>query len=97
MRCIQKLQVTRQGDLVVIDITANAFLHHMVRNIAGVLIAVGSGKQAVNWVSEVLEARDRKLGAETAPAYGLYLVQVTYPEQYGVISNLSGPLFLGGQ
>lgn len=94
MRNIHKLQVTRTNDLVIIDITANAFLHHMVRNIAGVLIAVGSGKHPVSWVEEVLKAKDRRLGAETAPSYGLYLVQVTYPQEFAVLQNSPGPSFL---
>ncbi|KTD61648.1 tRNA pseudouridine(38-40) synthase TruA [Legionella spiritensis] len=95
MRNVHNLQVNRFGDLIVIDITANAFLHHMVRNIAGVLIAVGSGKKPVEWVAEVLQAKDRKLGAETAPPYGLYLVAVHYPKEFGVIQMPPGPLFLG--
>jgi tRNA pseudouridine38-40 synthase len=94
MRHIHQIKVTRLGDMVIIDITANAFLHHMVRNIAGVLISVGSGKRPVAWVEEVLNAKDRKLGAETAPSYGLYLVQVTYPEQYAITPGNPGPLFL---
>lgn len=95
MRHIHQLSVTRAGDLVAIDITANAFLHHMVRNIAGVLIAVGSGRHPVSWVEEVLLAKDRKLGAETAPPYGLYLVKVTYPQQFGIVHSGLGPLFFG--
>jgi tRNA pseudouridine38-40 synthase len=95
MRNIHQLQVTRTGDLVVIDITANAFLHHMVRNIAGVLIAIGSGKHPVSWIDEVLAAKDRRLGAETAPSYGLYLIHVTYPKQFNIVQNGLGPLFLG--
>jgi len=96
MRNVHSLQVTRKGDLILIDITANAFLHHMVRNIAGVLIAVGSGRKPVVWVNEVLLAKDRKLGAETAPPYGLYLVEVVYPSEFNVISGTNGPLFLLG-
>lgn len=96
MRHVSQLNVSRHGDLIVIDITANAFLHHMVRNIAGVLIAVGSGKKDPDWVGEVLEARDRKLGAQTAPPYGLYLVNVTYPAEYGVTPLPLGPQFLWG-
>ena len=96
MRNVHRLQVTRHGDLVVIDISANAFLHHMVRNIAGVLIAVGSGRRPVSWVSEVLVAKDRKLGAETAPPYGLYLVDVVYPKEFGVMSGTPGPLLMLG-
>ncbi len=94
MRNIHQLQVTRTGDLVVIDITANAFLHHMVRNIAGVLIAIGSARHPVNWIEEVLQAKDRRLGAETAPSYGLYLVQVIYPKQFTILQSNPGPLFL---
>lgn len=94
MRNVHQLQVTRNGDLIVIDITANAFLHHMVRNIAGVLIAVGSGKHPVSWVHDVLNAKDRRLGAETAPSYGLYLVHVAYPQEFNVLQNNHGPLFL---
>lgn len=94
MRDIHNIQVIRQGDLIMIDVTANAFLHHMVRNIAGVLIAVGSGKKPSTWVKEVLLAKDRRLGAETAPPYGLYLVSVAYPKEFGVIVSTPGPLFL---
>ncbi|WP_133130120.1 tRNA pseudouridine(38-40) synthase TruA [Legionella yabuuchiae] len=96
MRNVQHLQVTRKGDFVIIDICANAFLHHMVRNIAGVLIAVGSGRQPVPWVNEVLTAKDRRMGAETAPPYGLYLTEVVYPKEFGVIKGNNNPLFLGG-
>lgn len=94
MRNVEQIKVTRKGDLILIDITANAFLHHMVRNIAGVLIAVGSGKRPVKWIEEVLLAKDRKLGAETAPPYGLYLVNVRYPKELSVAQSPLGPLFL---
>lgn len=95
MRNVQHLSVMRKDDFVILDIRANAFLHHMVRNIAGVLIAVGSGRRSVPWVSEVLEAKDRRMGAETAPPYGLYLTEVLYPKEYGVIKGSSGPMFIG--
>ena len=94
MRRVMDLQVVRLYDLVVIDITANAFLHHMVRNIAGVLMAVGSSKRPTQWVDEVLKAKDRRLGAETAPPYGLYLVDVTYPDHFGLTKQPLGPLFI---
>lgn len=94
MRNVQHLLVTRKSDLVIIDITANAFLHHMVRNIAGVLIAVGQGRKPVSWISDVLAAKDRKMGAETAPPYGLYLVNVNYPSEFGMIQMNYGPIFL---
>lgn len=90
MRFVRKIQVDRKGDLIIIEITANAFLHHMVRNIAGVLINVGSGKQRPEWVAEVLAARDRKMGAETAPSYGLYLTRVEYPPEFEVAHSNSG-------
>lgn len=94
MRRVIDLRVYRQDDLVIIDVTANAFLHHMVRNIAGVLMAVGSGKHPVEWVSSVLAAKDRQMGAETAPPYGLYLVEVVYPKQFGLLNQALGPLFV---
>jgi tRNA pseudouridine38-40 synthase len=95
MRNIHQVSVVRNGELLIIDITANAFLHHMVRNIAGVLIAIGSGKHPVSWIESVLHAKDRRLGAETAPSYGLYLVQVAYPSEFAILQNNPGPLFLG--
>lgn len=94
MRCIHALQVIRRGDLVIMDVTANAFLHHMVRNIAGVLMAVGSGRKPLGWVQDVLLSKDRRLGAETAAPYGLYLVAVAYPSEFGVIKNKVGLPFL---
>lgn len=94
MRNIHECRVDRVGDWVVIEVTANAFLHHMVRNIAGVLIAIGSGRKPVSWVGDVLQAKDRKMGAETAPAYGLYLYEIAYPEEYNVIVPQTGPFFM---
>jgi len=93
MRNIESIQVSRREDCVIIDITANAFLHHMVRNIAGVLMAVGTGRQQVSWVKEVLFAKDRRLGAATAPSYGLYLVGVKYPQEFGILKPSVAPLF----
>jgi tRNA pseudouridine38-40 synthase len=84
IRRLESIAVARHGTLVAIDVTANAFLHHMVRNIAGVLIAVGRGKRPSGWVREVLEVRDRRLGGVTAPPQGLYLVGVRYPAEFGL-------------
>ncbi len=93
MRNVMRCDVTRKGDFVYIDIEANAFLHHMVRNIAGVLMMVGSYRRPESWVKEVLQAKDRSQGAETAPAYGLYLSEVKYPEAFEVIQPEFRPLF----
>ena len=78
MRFVHSVAVRRMGEVIELAITANAFLHHMVRNIAGVLIAIGKGEQSVDWTREVLEVRDRAQGGITAPPGGLYLTAVRY-------------------
>lgn len=82
VRRLTRLSVERQGDWVVIEATANAFLHHMMRNIAGLLIAVGKGDRPPGWAHEVLSQCDRTKAAATAPAAGLYLWKVEYPEAF---------------
>lgn len=84
MRNVHFLRVWRRGEFVVIDIQANAFLHHMVRNIAGVLIEIGAGRQTEKWAAELLEGRDRRRGPATAPAEGLYFVAAGYPERFAL-------------
>ena len=84
MREIYRLEVRRRGELVCIDVEANAFLHHMVRNIAGVLMTIGAGEREPEWARDILEVRDRARGGVTAPPYGLYLMAVTYPERYAL-------------
>ena len=84
VRTLHRLDVTRDGELIRIDATANGFLHHMVRNIAGVLIAIGKGEQPTDWSREVLGYRDRTLGGVTAPPDGLYLMGVRYPPELDV-------------
>lgn len=84
MRRLYSIDVQRTGEIVVVRVTANAFLHHMVRNIAGVLIAVGSGARPVEWCGEVLSVRDRTRGGITAEAAGLYLWHVQYAEGLGL-------------
>jgi tRNA pseudouridine38-40 synthase len=84
VRNVRELSVRRQGEGVVLEIEANAFLHHMVRNIAGVLMTIGIGEQPLAWAQEVLERRDRTQGGVTAPADGLYLLAVRYPERFGL-------------
>lgn len=95
VRNIHSISVIRHHDFVIIDIAANAFLHHMVRNIAGVLMAIGSERKPVQWIKDVLRMKDRSFAAETAPAYGLYLCKVVYPEEFELPeTNLVNPLLL---
>ena len=82
LRRIHRLEVTRRGSFLFLDVSANAFLLHMVRNIAGVLMDIGAGKAEVAWAKQVLDARDRRKGGVTAPPDGLYLLQVDYPERF---------------
>lgn len=84
VRTLQRLDVRREGERVVIDAVADGFLHHMVRNIAGVLLAVGEGRQDTGWSKAVLEGRDRTLGGVTAPAGGLSLMAVKYPPRCAI-------------
>ncbi|MGI2170495.1 tRNA pseudouridine(38-40) synthase TruA [Shewanella sp. MF05960] len=93
-RNVHKVNVTRQGMYVMVDIQANAFLHHMVRNIVGSLLEIGLGNQPINWISELLALKDRNQAAATAKPNGLYLVDVTYPEQYQIPKLALGPLFM---
>lgn len=82
---------------MVLDIKANAFVHHMVRNITGSLLEVGMGRQPVTWLAELLAGKDRTKAAATAKAGGLYLVEVDYPESYALPQSAPGPLFLPAQ
>ncbi|AJI94039.1 tRNA pseudouridine(38-40) synthase [Yersinia ruckeri] len=93
-RNVKHVKVTRQGAYIVVDIKANAFVHHMVRNIVGSLIEIGCGNQAENWIAELLTLKDRSKAAATAKAEGLYLVAVDYPEHFGLPCVPMGPLFL---
>ena len=81
---MERIGVERRGDFVIIEATANAFLHHMVRNIAGLLIAIGKGEEPPQWAQAVLTGRDRRQGGATAPAAGLYLLAVRYPAAFGL-------------
>lgn len=84
VRTVMNLAVERKNEYVIIMIEANAFLHHMVRNIAGVLMGIGMSKHEVGWELDVLNARSRDCGGVTAAADGLYLAGVNYPEEYGI-------------
>lgn len=78
-REVQSIQVSRQQDFVFVDIQANAFLHHMVRNIVGSLMAVGRAEAPVEWIANLLMTKDRTQAGVTAPAAGLYFVNALYP------------------
>lgn len=84
MRNVQSVSVFRRGDFVVMDIRANAFLHHMVRNIMGALLEIGQGKRAESWTAELLAGRDRRAAGMTAPAAGLYFLGPEYPDRFGL-------------
>lgn len=83
-REISKLTLTRNGNWILLEVTANAFLQHMVRNITGTLVEVGRGDKAPEWARSVLESRDRKAGGMAAPPHGLTLVAVQYPPEFAV-------------
>jgi tRNA pseudouridine38-40 synthase len=84
MRNMHSIRVARSGEFVVIDVRANAFLHHMVRNIAGTLVEVGLGKQPPRWVAEVLASRSRIHAGMTAAAAGLYFAGPQYPAEFAL-------------
>jgi tRNA pseudouridine38-40 synthase len=94
VRQIYYLHLVRRGNLIVLEVQANAFLHHMVRNIVGVLLAVGAGDKPASWVNDILAAKNRSAGGVTAKPYGLYLVSVDFPEEFKLPTALPGPLFL---
>ncbi len=84
VRQVLKLSVRRDGDFVLIDMEANAFLQRMVRNVAGTLVEVGLGEQSPAWPAEILARRDRTQAGPAAPPQGLTLVRVTYPPEFGI-------------
>ncbi len=87
VRDVREIQISVAEPFIYLDVRANAFLQHMVRNLAGVLMAVGVGDREPRWAKEVLEACDRKQGGVTATPYGLYLTKVVYPEKYDLPRN----------
>lgn len=84
VRIVKNLSIRRNGELIVFDIAANAFLHHMVRNIIGALIYVGCGRQRPEWISELMSSRDRTRAAPTFSPDGLYLYEVEYPPRWNL-------------
>lgn len=94
IKTVHHLDVIEHGRYIVLDIRANAFLHHMVRNIAGVLMAIGAGERPVEWAAAALASRDRREAGVTAHPHGLYLVQVEYPDEFVLPRRYIGPHFL---
>ena len=84
IREVLSIAVTRDADWIVLEVTANAFLQHMVRNITGTLVEIGTGEQPVDWAGDVLARRDRKAGGIAAPPHGLTLVGVEYPDEFAI-------------
>jgi len=92
-RQVHAIEITRHGRQVILEFRANAFLHHMVRNMVGVLIEIGAGEKPVQWANTVLENRDRKTAGITAPASGLYLIDVQYPSIFALPKGNRLPWF----
>ncbi|MEY6432101.1 tRNA pseudouridine(38-40) synthase TruA [Thioalkalicoccus limnaeus] len=84
VREVHYLELARDGEIIELRIGANGFLHHMVRNIAGVLITIGRGEAPASWTRDLLVVRDRTRGGVTAPPHGLYLAAVDYPDAFGL-------------
>ena len=94
VRDIRLFRVRRSGGLVLVDVVANAFLQHMVRNLVGSLLLIGDGRRDSAWLRAVLERRDRRLAGPTAAAAGLYLTAVDYVRDYGFDSGHRLPWFI---
>lgn len=90
-RNVHSLNVRRIEDRIEIEIEANAFLHHMVRNIVGSLLPIGRGERPVEWMAELLAGRDRSVAGPTAAAAGLCFVAPRYPAQHGLPAEVSAP------
>jgi len=95
VRTIEEISLHKHNQFILMDILADGFLHHMVRNIMGVLIAIGRGERPENWSQEVLQKRDRTMGGMTAGAAGLYLVKVQYDEKFDLDATVRWPAIAG--
>ncbi|HRL21679.1 MAG TPA: tRNA pseudouridine(38-40) synthase TruA [Alcaligenes sp.] len=101
VRRMSRVQIEQQGDYFLFSFSANAFLHHMIRNLMGALIYIGQGRQPASWMAQLLARRDRRLSAPTFDASGLYLAGVDYPpvfdlpsaDPYGQLRDLTGLRF----
>ena len=88
-RCMLDIAVSREGERVHVDVEANAFLHHMVRNIVGTLLEVGVGERPIEWTAQVLASCDRAQAGATAPAQGLTFIGPRYPAQWALPAQVS--------
>lgn len=88
VRTLERLDIEPHGAMLVFTLRANAFLHHMVRNLVGTLVAVGAGRRAPHWAAEVLASRDRAQAAATFSPHGLYLLGASYPARFGAPAPL---------
>lgn len=93
-RHVHFVKVYRHGQLIVVDVQANAFLHHMVRNLVGVLLQIGTGEQPASWLTKILASKERAAAGITAPAEGLYMVAVLYPDEFKIPQGVLGPHFM---
>jgi tRNA pseudouridine38-40 synthase len=84
IKTMRSLDIQREGDMLVFDVSADAFLHHMVRNIVGCLVYVGKGKHPPEWMGDVLVGRNRRLAAPTFAPDGLYLRHIQYDARWGL-------------
>jgi tRNA pseudouridine38-40 synthase len=92
LRTMHELAIEQAGERIDFTFRANAFLHHMVRNLVGSLVQVGKGARPPHWLREVLDARDRRLAAQTAPPQGLYLESVSYEPHWQLPAGKGAPL-----
>ncbi len=84
LKNLARLDIRQEGEMIIFDLTANAFLHHMVRNMVGCLVYIGSGKHPPQWMQQVLLSRERSFAAPTFAADGLYLRHITYDKKFGL-------------
>ncbi|MBS1209610.1 MAG: pseudouridine synthase [Proteobacteria bacterium] len=96
VRDLRLAQVQRKGEWIVFDFEANAFLHHMIRNLVGALVYIGKGAYPPEWMGELLQLRDRRLSPPTFSPHGLYLAGVEYPDNWNLPDRgrIIAPLFL---
>ena len=91
IKTLAKLDISQQGETIIFELTANAFLHHMVRNIVGCLVYVGKGKYPPEWMKQIIEFRERRLAAPTFMPDGLYLRHIGYDAKWGLPQGTMPP------